>query len=104
MHFERAMLQNAARYPDQCTLHCSRMESNGVPGKIHVSKSTADELLSRGKQSWLTVREEKIVAKGKGEMIKSVNYDAIQSLLIESIKEQQKQIEELKAEIASLKG
>ena len=43
-------------------------------------------------------------SKGKGEMIKSVNYDAIQSLLIESIKEQQKQIEELKAEIASLKG
>lgn len=43
-------------------------------------------------------------SKGEGEMIKSVNYDAIQSLLIESIKEQQKQIEELKAEIASLKG
>ena len=43
-------------------------------------------------------------SKGEGEMIKSVNYDAIQSLLIESVKEQQKQIEELKAEIASLKG
>lgn len=46
----------------------SRMESNGVPGKIHVSKSTADEVKKRGKGKWLTARPDKIVAKGKGEM------------------------------------
>lgn len=46
----------------------SRMESNGVPGRIHVSEDTANELRARGKSHWLTPREEKIVAKGKGEM------------------------------------
>lgn len=46
----------------------SRMESNGVPGRIHVSTATADHLKSSGKEGWLTAREEKIVVKGKGEM------------------------------------
>ena len=46
----------------------SRMESNGVPGKIQVSQSTADELILRNRSTWLTAREEKVVAKGKGEM------------------------------------
>lgn len=46
----------------------SRMESNGVKGRIHVSQSTADELLAKGKGHWLTPREDKIIAKGKGEM------------------------------------
>jgi len=46
----------------------SRMESNGIPGRVHVSKTTADELLTHGKGKWLTPREDRIVAKGKGEM------------------------------------
>ncbi|CAB9531005.1 natriuretic peptide receptor 2 [Seminavis robusta] len=46
----------------------ARMESNGVPSRIHVSQATADELIARGKVSWLTPREDKIVAKGKDEM------------------------------------
>ena len=46
----------------------SRMESNGVPGRIHVSQATADELTARGKQAWLVPRRDKIVAKGKGEV------------------------------------
>ena len=46
----------------------SRMESTGVQGKIHVSQATADALIAMGKESWLTPREDKIVAKGKGEM------------------------------------
>jgi len=44
------------------------MESNGVRGRIHVSQATADALTARGKGNWLTPREDKIVAKGKGEM------------------------------------
>ena len=46
----------------------ARMESNGVKGRIHVSQTTADELSNAGKAAWLTTREEKIVAKGKGSM------------------------------------
>ena len=38
----------------------SRMESNGVKGRIHVSESTAKLLPVK----WLTMREEKVVAKG----------------------------------------
>lgn len=46
----------------------SRMESNGMPNRIHVSEETAEELSAKGKACWLTPREDKIVAKGKGEM------------------------------------
>lgn len=42
----------------------SRMESNGVKGRIHCSQTTADLLPQR----WLTAREDKVFAKGKGEM------------------------------------
>jgi hypothetical protein len=44
------------------------MESNGVPGCIHVSQETADILIKAGKEKWLSQREEKITAKGKGEL------------------------------------
>jgi class 3 adenylate cyclase len=46
----------------------ARMESNGVPGRIHVSQSTADALIVAKKGHWLTSREDKVNAKGKGEM------------------------------------
>jgi class 3 adenylate cyclase len=46
----------------------SRMESTGQRGKIQVSQETADLLFEAGKNSWITPREERIVAKGKGEL------------------------------------
>jgi hypothetical protein len=46
----------------------ARMESNGQPGRIHVSEETADLLRKAGKSHWVKPREEKIVAKGKGEL------------------------------------
>jgi class 3 adenylate cyclase len=46
----------------------SRMESNGVGGKIHVSQTTADLLVAAGKTKWLIKRPELVAAKGKGEM------------------------------------
>lgn len=48
----------------------SRMESNGIKGKIHVSESTAKLL----PQKWLTMREEKVVAKGYVESIYWIDY------------------------------
>ena len=46
----------------------SRMESNGRPGSIQVSDTTAALLRAAGKSYWLIEREDRIVAKGKGEM------------------------------------
>ena len=46
----------------------SRMESNGVPDRIHVSQATADALILRGKSQWLIPRETLVEAKGKGVM------------------------------------
>lgn len=44
------------------------MESTGTPGKIHVSRKTAQELGREGKGHWVTEREELVAAKGKGFM------------------------------------
>eukprot|EP00977_Amphora_coffeiformis_P001874 scaffold361_cov107-Amphora_coffeaeformis.AAC.1 len=44
------------------------MESTGMIGKIQVSAETADELIAKGKVHWLKPREDKIVAKGKGQL------------------------------------
>lgn len=39
-----------------------------MSNQIHVSQSTANELIAQGKQAWLTAREDMIVAKGLGEL------------------------------------
>jgi hypothetical protein len=44
------------------------MESNGVPGRIQISSDTAQLLRDVGKEHWLKEREEKVAAKGKGEL------------------------------------
>ncbi|MEE4248855.1 MAG: adenylate/guanylate cyclase domain-containing protein, partial [Kangiellaceae bacterium] len=46
----------------------SRMESTGMRGKIQVSQETADRLITAGKTNWITPREDKVKAKGKGDM------------------------------------
>jgi hypothetical protein len=44
------------------------MESNGAPNSIHISQETAELLIAAGKSSWIQPREDKIFAKGKGEL------------------------------------
>lgn len=44
------------------------MESNSARNMIQVSQATANHVLTAGKQHWLTPREDKIEAKGKGTM------------------------------------
>jgi hypothetical protein len=44
----------------------SRMESNSKPGRIQVSQETADLLIAAGREDWVTPRQDKIKAKGKG--------------------------------------
>lgn len=46
----------------------ARMESTGAPSRIQLSKETADLLLASGKTNWIKEREEKVRAKGKGEL------------------------------------
>jgi class 3 adenylate cyclase len=46
----------------------ARMESHGIQGRIQVSQSTADEIVKAGKRGWIVPRQDKIQAKGKGEL------------------------------------
>ena len=46
----------------------ARMESNGLPGKIHVSEVTAHSLMEGGKENWVQPRTDVIQAKGKGSL------------------------------------
>jgi class 3 adenylate cyclase len=46
----------------------SRMESTGRRDSIQISQVTANILVAAGKQHWITAREDKVVAKGKGEL------------------------------------
>lgn len=46
----------------------SRMESNGLRGKIQVSETTAKLLIAADKASWLKKRDTLVAAKGKGDM------------------------------------
>jgi class 3 adenylate cyclase len=46
----------------------SRIESTGASNRVHLSKQTADLLISAGKTHWIKPRDEKIVAKGLGEL------------------------------------
>ena len=47
----------------------SRMESNGIAGRIHVSSETAQLLREAGKEYWLEQRQDVVTAKGKGELV-----------------------------------
>ena len=46
----------------------SRIETTGKRDKIHVSYECAQMLFKHGKQHWLTARDDKVTAKGKGEL------------------------------------
>jgi class 3 adenylate cyclase len=43
----------------------ARMESTGLKGRIQVSQATADDLIKGGKGTWLTAREDVVMAKGR---------------------------------------
>lgn len=44
------------------------MESTGQPGRIHISKTTANLLEKSGKSNWFVARHDQVVVKGKGQM------------------------------------
>ena len=44
------------------------MEHHGIKGRIQVSESVAQDLISKNRGHWLIPREDKIQAKGKGEL------------------------------------
>jgi class 3 adenylate cyclase len=47
----------------------ARIETSGVRNQIHISQETADLLKSAGKEHWIRLREDRVVAKGKGELV-----------------------------------
>lgn len=46
----------------------ARHESGGKPGRIHISKQTAELLMEAGLHSWIRPRTHKVHAKGKGQL------------------------------------
>jgi hypothetical protein len=42
---------------------CSRIETNGMAGRIHISREMADILIANGKAHWVQPRTEKVIAK-----------------------------------------
>jgi class 3 adenylate cyclase len=46
----------------------ARIETTGEQGRIHISQETADLIIAAEKEHWVQKREEKVVAKGKGEL------------------------------------
>jgi Adenylate and Guanylate cyclase catalytic domain len=46
----------------------ARVESTGQKDRIHMSAETAEQLKAAGKENWTKPRDDKVVAKGKGEM------------------------------------
>jgi hypothetical protein len=46
----------------------SRMESLGMPGRVHISQATADGLLAANKSHWVVTRETTVQVKGKGTL------------------------------------
>lgn len=46
----------------------SRVESTGIPGRILVTKETADLLIKAGKEDWVVPRRELVTFKGKGKV------------------------------------
>ncbi|CAB9505205.1 Receptor-type guanylate cyclase gcy [Seminavis robusta] len=46
----------------------SRLESTGCPGRIHISRDTAEILVASGKDKWVTQRDDEVFAKGKGTL------------------------------------
>ena len=46
----------------------ARHESLGKPGRIHISKQTAELLKTAGYHDWIRPRKHKVTAKGKGQL------------------------------------
>ncbi len=46
----------------------ARIEATGAKNRIHISEETAQRLISCGKEHWVQMRDDKIHAKGKGEL------------------------------------
>jgi class 3 adenylate cyclase len=46
----------------------ARVETTGERGRIHISRDTANLIITAGKPHWVQKREDKVVAKGKGEL------------------------------------
>ena len=47
---------------------CSRVETTGQSGRIHLSHETARQLIETGKARWVKKRKDLVTAKGKGTM------------------------------------
>lgn len=47
----------------------ARLESTGKMGRIHISQATAENIIESGKEGWVVEREDRVFAKGKGELV-----------------------------------
>ena len=56
------------RFHPQTVNVTARVEASGEKNRIHVSSTVASQLIDAGKEHWVKAREDKVTAKGKGEL------------------------------------
>ena len=85
----------------------ARVETTGLRNRIHLSNETAQLLKEAGKTKWIVAREDKVVAKGKGELETywllpkdSTNPEEFNRDVAEAIKEKNGEIEKAAADAA----
>lgn len=61
-------LKPPIRHENTTVNTAARMETTGLRDRIHMSFETAELLKAAGRENWVKQREDKVVAKGKGEI------------------------------------
>ena len=77
-------LPTSSLFYSQTRLSFSNSSSTGEKNRIHISQETSDLLAQAGKQHWVVMRKDKVVAKGKVDILEFIfeKLDCIHGIFI----------------------